>query len=469
MPEQFLLHLADGTRYGPVDRATLASWHREGRLPADTLVWPEGAPEWLPVGVVLQTAAAPVPLTVAAPAPAPPAAARGDDDPDTRPRMAAPVFDSAPTAGPAPAEALRRPSAGAPAEARPRPRPGTRAVTKPTSTATRTLLLTAAGVALVLALLVGLWMVLRPVVAKRWAMAEVRRHALADRRVEERETGLALDLPTGWVALRPDNPFVVTRGARVSVAEPALRAFGAIRVEARPQLMSELDRHLDALVQERLPIQPSLKEISRADVQLGRGRGRLTRTTWEDGLVPMQGAIAVWADGYNLYSLDVWAPASAGDAFRSELEALARGIFPSGALSARLDEAVERLALDVPELSRDALRLLVAERMSRGAGIDDVPADALRRVSRGLDALTPAEAEEMRGIYAQVWAPVPEAERARLARLLESIKVGRPVPAEDVQALRGLLKAGVLALPEEQRVRLQALSERAVRKSLLLP
>ena len=44
-----------------------------------------------------------------------------------------------------------------------------------------------------------------------------------------------------------------------------------------------------------------------------------------------------------------------------------------------------------------------------------------------------------------------------------------PVGAEDVLGLRNAVQAGVLALPPEQRVRLQELSGRAVRQSLLLP
>lgn len=53
MAQEYLLHLPDGAEYGPVDRATLESWAREGRLPAETLVWPEGAPEWLPLAAAL--------------------------------------------------------------------------------------------------------------------------------------------------------------------------------------------------------------------------------------------------------------------------------------------------------------------------------------------------------------------------------------------------------------------------------
>ena len=125
--------------------------------------------------------------------------------------------------------------------------------------------------------------------------------------------------------------------------------------------------------------------------------------------------------------------------------------------------------MDVPELSRDALRLLVAERMSQGRGLEDVPSAALRMVSRGLDALAAAEAAEMRTIYQQVWAPVPEGERVRLAGLMNEIKAGRPVRGEDVLALRTAVNTGVLALPEDERARLQELSGRAVRQSLLLP
>ena len=107
--------------------------------------------------------------------------------------------------------------------------------------------------------------------------------------------------------------------------------------------------------------------------------------------------------------------------------------------------------------------------MSEGRGLEDVPSAALRMVSRGLDALGAAEAAEMRTIYQQVWAPVPEAQRVRLACLMNEIKAGRPVGAEDVLGLRTAVQAGVLALPPEQRARLQELSGRAVRKSLLLP
>jgi hypothetical protein len=454
MPNQYLLHLPDGTQYGPVDRATFEAWNREGRLPADTLVWPEGAPEWISLQKALATPAArpatPAPAKASAPVAERPASNRPlaapppeDDRPETLPSTRLPVFGK---------RGLRA-------------RAGVDAVLG----AWRPLAMALVGVVVVLALVGGLWAMLRPYVSRRQAVAQVLRHALADRRVEESPSGLVVDLPTGWVALRRDNPFVSRPEARLFLAQPAVSAFGTVSVAVRPRQMDNLDAHLDELLQLRLPRLPSQKEAGRADVQLGKGQGRLVRTTWDDGLTPMQGATVAWADGYDLFSLDVWAPASAGEVFEAEVKALCQGISTRGQVSARLDEAVDRLAVDVPELSRAALRLLVAERLSEGRGLEDVPTAAIRAVNRGLDALAPAEASEMRGIYQQVWEPVPEAERVRLASLMTEIKAGRPVRGEDVLALRAVLKTGVLALPEEQRTRLQELSGRAVRQSLLLP
>jgi hypothetical protein len=448
MANQYLLHLPDGTEYGPVDRDTLETWTREGRLPPETLVWPEGAPEWLELAQALSVPDLAPSTPSSRPASAPPPEPL-KDRPETLPSMRMPAFN-----GKAVPPDARRAAAG-PAGAAPG--------------AARAALLALVGVAVVVGLLAGLWAVLRPYLAKRRAIAEVQVHALPERRVEDPGAGLLVELPAGWMALRPDNPYVEARGARLRLAQPAAGAFAVVTMAVRPRFMDDLDGFLDEVLQDRLPRRPSEKRGARSEVQLGKGRARLVRTTWEDGLLPMQGATVAWADGYDLFALEAWAPASAGEAFGAELAALCLGISPKGQAAARIDEAVERLSVEVPELPADALRLLVAERMSESRGMDDVPVAALRMVSRGLDALGAAEAAEMRSIYQQVWGPVPEAQRVRMAGLLNEIKRGRPVAGEDVLALRTAVKAGVLALPPDRRARLQELSGRAARKSLLLP
>jgi hypothetical protein len=456
MADHFLLHFPDGTEYGPIDRATLDEWHDEGRIPKGALIWPDGAPEWLPVEEVLANL--------------PPAGATGPSAPG-------PGSEGGPAELPGVAEAPDDPLSGlvdddddGPDTLPPGPAPPLPAISKGSglSSRTRTLLLLAAGTFLVVVLLTGLVAVLRPTLARRSAIAAIERHALADRRVGDATVGFVVDLPSGWVALRDDNPYVVTRGARLRVAHPALNAFGAVRADSRPQLVGALDRYLDEVLQERRPTQPSLREGERSDVQLGRGRGRLVRTHWEDGVERLQGATVAWADGYDYYWMHAWAPADA-DGFEEAFVELARAVAPTGAVEARVEQAAERFAVEVPELSPQALRLLIGERLSRDESLDGVPVDALRKVSRGLDALSAQEAEEMGRIYDKIWAPVPANERRRLALILSYVKAKRPVAAADVQALRGVVKAGVVELPPEERARLQELSGRALEKALLLP
>jgi hypothetical protein len=441
---RYLLHFPDGSEYGPIDRATFEAWHREGRIPPEALVWPEGSPQWLTVEGALATAEPPTPPPEPGVA-APPAAERS------------PSGAMARVPGPDDTKPPRR--------APRRPRRARERVTP--SPLVRRVLLLAAGLGVVAVVVGGLLALLQPVLERRQAVAAIRRHALAERRLVDSDSGLAVDLPSGWVALREGNPYV-TAAARMRLAQPSVPAFGVLRSELRPELMGDLDRHLDELLRERVPTRASQRETGRADLQLGRGQARLVRTSWEDGLDPMQGALLSWADGYRYFSLDTWAPGGA-TGFAAAVEAVARGILPSGAEEARVGEALQRLALEVPELSPPALRLLIEERLSRGETVDSVPLDALRAVSRGLVALSPTEAEEMGRIYEQIWAPVPEGERVRYARLLQYARRGRALPVEEAQALRAVMKAGTLALPEDQLARLRALSEKAVRGSTELP
>jgi len=448
MADNYLLHFPDGTEYGPIDRATLDAWHEEGRIPSGALIWPDGAPEWVPVEEVLPNApGGAASADTSKPSSADVKASDGEPDPlselvddmepDTLPPRAAP-----------PLPTISRGSG--------------------LSSRTRTLLLLAGGTFLVVVLIGGLLAVLRPTLARRSAIAAIERHALVDRRVGDADVGFVVDLPAGWVALGDDNPFVVTRGALLRVSYPALGAFGAVRSESHPERMGDLDRHLDAVLQDRLPSQPSLREVERAEAQLGRGRGRLVRTTWEEGVEALQGVTVAWRDGYDCYWLQTWAPLAAGDAFPAAVADLARAIAPSGTVAARIAQAEERLSVEVPELSPKALRLLIGMHLSEGESLDGVPVDALREVSRGLDALSAEEAEEMGRIYDKVWAPATPAERERLARILALVKAERPVAGSDVQALRDVVKTGVVELPPEERARLQELSGRALEKALLL-
>ena len=350
MPQQFLLHLPDGTQYGPIDRrdarglaarGPAARGHARvarGRARVgepDARARGRGAgcrrrPRAAPAARAAGRAGAQAPAaaargraaSAAAPTPAPQAARRAEDAAPLAPAGSRPA--RRPADAPVDAHARLDAKAAAAREAKARSR-GSR---PPTSAACCS---PASGSRSWSLLVAGMFALLRPFLARRQAIAEVRRYALAERRVEDPGSGLVVELPAGWLALRNENPYVVRPGARLALAQPAKGVFGAVSVAVRPAMMDDLDAHLAELLQQRLSRQPSQREGARSEVQLGRGRGRMVRTTWEDDLVPMQGATVAWADGYNLFSLEAWAPAAAGDSFAAELETICKGLTARGA------------------------------------------------------------------------------------------------------------------------------------------
>ncbi len=473
MTGRFTLHLPDGTEFGPVDLPTLVAWRREGRIVEGSLIWPEGSSDWLPASAVLPEETVAVDLR-SPPAHRAPQRAPGAASPVAAARPAAPNRPAASSSPPptvAPNRAATDP-AGVPA--RPAPRPASRRGPRPrpaprASRLPRALLLAAVGVLLVAALVGALFVGLSPWIAERRARRDIERYALPERHFSDSALGLTVDLPIGWMMLRPDNPLIPPPDARLELAEPKLGALATLRVESEPRLVAAPDVVLDRVAENARLFRSGFQTIRRGDLRLGKGVARVLHASWEDGRDRRRGAFVVFYDAWNYYTLEAACPAATGDAFTSGLEALARGILPSGKLESAVAEATTRVGLESPELSRAAVRLLVQERMSRGQPTDDLPATSLQLVSRGLPALASAERDELGQLYSQVWGPLPEADRRRLGRYLEDVKAGRPVAPEEAQPLRQLIKEGVLALPEGSRARMQSLNEKAVRAGLSSP
>ena len=460
MTGPFTVRLPDGTEYGPVDLATLVAWRREGRLVEGTLIWPDGSPEWLPVSTVLPEGTTALGAT--------PAKAR---PPGATPAKSRPPGATTPRASTPPHAATAQPSTTPSAATA--PRPARQAAVRPaplrspkseavSSKLPRALLLVAAGLLLVAVLLAALFAALSPWIAKRRAMAEIQAQALPDRRFADHVLGVILDVPQGWLILRPDTRLVPPSDAKLILVQPSIPAFATLRMEPRPRLVAAEDAYLDGLVESWRVYRPKLKVLERGTERLAKGQARLLRASWEEGGEPTLGSTLAFHDGWNYFSLQAWAPAAGAEAFASEFQALARAISPTGDLEARVEEATRQVELEAPELSKNAVRLLVQARMSVGAPTEDLPETSVRVVTRGLNALSIAETEEVGLLYAQVWGPLPEAERKRLGRYLNEVKAGRPVPPEESQPLRQLVKAGVLSLPEGAQVRLRALNEKAI-------
>jgi GYF domain 2 len=464
---QYTLHLPDGTEYGPVDLATLQAWRHEGRIPHDALVWREGTPDWVSAEALLGDADAitvpvsvPVPLAARAEASAAsPVAAAAPARPSARPSalVSAPVA-VAPAGAEAPSSAERR--------ARPRPAVRPDEDTAPPSALPRVILLTVVGLVVVGSILAGAVALMLPVLQKRRAMAEIQRYALADRTLGDAATGLAIELPQGWVALRPDNPLVTDANARLELAQPALGAVAGVLSESLPRFTGPLDAYADRILAQRRLLQPSLKEAGRSDLRFAKGQARVVKTSNGEGQQAETGALAVFQDGWIYFTLQATAPTAAGEKLLPELQSLGQGIRVPSERGERVQEALDRTVREVPELSRGAVEELVRERLSKGEGTDDLSAAALRVVSQGLYTLRSAETQELGEIYAQVYGPIPEAERVRLARYVQQVRAGIPVAGDEAQAARQLLRQGIDSLPEEARARLQALNDKAFRAGL---
>jgi hypothetical protein len=459
MTGPFTVRLPDGTEYGPVDLATLVAWRREGRLVEGTLIWPDGSPEWLPVSTVLPEGTTALGAT--------PAKARPSDatPAKARPPGATTARHSPPDATTAQGPAVPSTATGPRPSRRAGARPAPQRSPKPEAASSklpRALLLVAAGLLLVAVLLGALFAALSPWIAKRRALAAIQAQALPDRRFADHVLGVILDVPQGWLILRPDTRLVPPSDAKLILVEPSIPAFATLRMEPRPRLVAAEDAYLDGLVESWSVYRPKLKVLERGTERLAKGQARLLRASWEEGGEPTIGSTLAFHDGWNYFSLQAWAPAAAAEAFASEFQALAHAISPTGDLEARVEEATRQVELEAPELSRTAVRLLVQARMSVGAPTEDLPETSVRVVTRGLNALSIAETEEVGLLYAQVWGPLPEAERKRLGRYLNEVKAGRPVAAEEGQPLRQLMKAGILSLPEGAQVRLRALNEKAI-------
>jgi hypothetical protein len=307
------------------------------------------------------------------------------------------------------------------------------------------------------------WMRGQPERDQRRSEATIRSFGTPERSFSDEALGLRLDLPDGWIVLRPDNPLFHAPDARIRLAHPAQGSFGRLFAEPNPRGSSSLDEMLDRAVGNWQLLASGLREDGRKDVAVSGTPGRRATTAWSADGQPMRGSVTVWKDGWNEFALAVWGP---GDAAPAEAEHLVARVKMSGTAMARVRTAADTVAPEMPELGREAVEALVLQRLARNEPTADLPQTSLRAVSRGLPALTSDESQEMGRIYLQVYKPLKDKERAQLAAWMNKVRTGVRADGEEDLAMRVVLRDGILALPEDVRARLQALNEKAVLASL---
>ncbi len=451
MAHAYTVRLPDGKEYGPADLEALRAWKAEGRIGPDTLVWREGATDWRPLSQVMETGelqlevALEETVTVAA-RPSPVA------EPDSPP--AGPAEAPAPAARPA----APRPRPAGPSRTARRPRPSPLRIVVPL---------------VLLGVVVGggyvWWKGGQPARDRQRAEAEIRGFGLPDRGFADEALGLRLDLPEGWIALRPDSPFFHAPTAKLRIAHPRLGAFGRLSAQTSARGPRSLEATLDRALEDWRLFAAGLQEQGRSDTSVSSTPARKASVTWSTEGQEMRGTALVWRDGWNDLVLLVWGPAAKGAEVNTATDALVSHLQMAGVAAARIRTTAEAVGPAIPELSRASVEALVEERLAAGQPTEDLPQGSIRVVSRGLRALSSQESQEMGQIYAQVYKPLKEKERARLAAWLGQVRSGAAVLPEEGQAMRQALSDGLLALPEDIRGRLQVLNEKAVTAALAQP
>jgi hypothetical protein len=291
----------------------------------------------------------------------------------------------------------------------------------------------------------------------------VRAWATADRRFTDDALGLTLDLPPGWVALKPGNPLVpATAAVKLTLAHPRRGGFGYLATEFLPQGVTTPEQYLGQLLARRRAERPGLQELGRATAVVGTLAGRRVDSSWVEGGTRQHEVMVAGQDGWMGFALVAWMPES--PAARTDgLDALAGGLAARGLLAARLRAAVQAVVDEVPHLSSPAAEELMGQSEARILEPDQAFRRSLAALTRLIPSLSSAETRELTQLTSTAYAALPWADRTRLSSYIERVRRGATTRPEEDRDMARLLKAAELHLPATGRLRLQAYYEKAIR------
>lgn len=428
MAQGLIVRLGDGSEIGPLGRDDLRSWFERGLITVDSMVKRPDSARWTTLGqeidVTLWNSLA--------------AAKRSATPQAAAPRPAAP-----PSPRPA-ARAQANPSFAIPSWARP----------------------VGFGV-LAAALAGGAWVYFtrESEEAKR-----LRAAASTERRFADADAGVALDLPAGWLMLRPDSQVVpAPETARLVLAEPKAGTVGYLASENPAKPYASLDAFLARIVETRKGAAASYTESAREDAKVGPFVARVLSAVRKAGGTSYAERITAWKEAWTYFALVTWTPESGkGRGVRAD-EALYRGFSSVGQVGSRAQAAMQRVISEVPHLSASSVETLMGR---SAAGILE-PAEVFRRswdlASRGLPALDQRESNELSNLIGALYARVAGRDRQRLAGYVARVRAREQTPPAEDLAMSAVMKAAVEKMPALQQQRLRELFEKALAAGLGRP
>jgi hypothetical protein len=302
--------------------------------------------------------------------------------------------------------------------------------------------------------------------AESEAARAVRAWATADRRFTDETLGLTLELPGGWVTLKPGNKLVAAPAeARLTVAQPRLGGLGYLVTESLPRGVATADQYLDRVMGRRRAQRPTFEERSRGGALVGALTGRRVDASWaEDGARWAEVTVA-GQDGWMGFALVAWMPEAAA-ARPGGLDSLARGLAARGLLAVRLQGAVQAVIDTVPHLSAPATELLMAQSEARILEPEQAFRRSVAALTKLIPSLSKAETAELAQLTAATYTGLPWGDRARLSSYIERVRRGETTQAEEDREMSRLLKEAELRLSATRRLRLQAYYEKAIRAAI---
>ncbi len=300
------------------------------------------------------------------------------------------------------------------------------------------------------------------------APSEMSAWTSGERRFSAPEIGLDVNVPPGWVVLKPGHPAVAPPPtARAVFAQPRVGGYAFLQLEPPPPGVLALEHYLDHVIAQRRNSAAAYEEEGRRDVRLGAVAAREAKGRRSDRERHFLERIAVAQDGQRYLALVTWVPEAGGGRALEEIEALEAATSLSGVHDATRRAEVQRALLELPHLSSEAIDRLL------DSGASASPADLFRHgaalAARGRAALSPAETQELDALTAAALAGLVWRERVSLGEFLRRAAVVGPSATEEDERMRLLMKAAVLRLEAERRVRLEELHEHAIRAALERP
>jgi len=193
------------------------------------------------------------------------------------------------------------------------------------------------------------------------------------------------------------------------------------------------------------------------------GLGDVLRSTWAWAKVLALIAVVVGGAGFAVVKWRTWFPTAAelGEATFTEVDRVAR----SRERAAAQQRAVEQLSGELPHLAPETIRLILSRSPLGVLEAREVFAIAGDATDRGFGTLTAEEATELDALGTKLHEGLGPLERERL-RSYGLTRARRLVFVEEHGFARALVARGAMAMPPEDRARLQGLLAKAIAAGL---